>query len=566
MLTYRLTHANPLTGYVPVEIQIPAAGAGAVTLQLAAWRPGRYELQNFAQKVRGLTVTDAAGQPVSWRKVTKDRWEIEAGAKALVVRYEFYARQLDAGGSWLDEGQLYVNPINCLPSVMGRKDEPCQLELVVPDDWRVACALPAAGTDPRVLQAATYDELVDSPLIASPTLRLWEYEVGGAAFSVWVQGNGAVDARLLTHFQAFTEVQLALFGGFPRAAYHFLVQLLPTRFYHGVEHTTSTVLALGPGEQLSTWALYKELLGVASHELFHVWNVKLIRPAELQPYDYTREQYFRTGYVAEGLTTYYGDLLLARAGVFSPEQYITELNGVLAKHFADEGPQHLSVADSSMDLWLDGYKAGAPHRKASIYHKGALAALLLDLTLRALTGGERTLDDVMRALWAEFGQTGRGYTEADYRRVVEAVAGRPLAWYFRDVIDGTVPLDSLLDRALGTVGARLRIEPNPGAAEGRFGFRVNTQNALPDVVGLAHGSPAERALSLDDEIVAVNGRKIENNLAALLHDAVEVELTLFRQKTLRTVQLTADGGAYFRRYTVEIKPDGAEAFARFLQK
>ena len=135
-----------------------------------------------------------------------------------------------------------------------------------------------------------------------------------------------------------------MFGGFPVADYHFLNQILPYKHYHGVEHTNSTVITLGPAELLMTEGLYKELLGVSSHELFHTWNIKSIRPAELLPYDYTQEKYFRTCYIAEGITTYYGEYLLARSGVRTAEQYFQELNTVLRKHYDDDGRYNLSLS------------------------------------------------------------------------------------------------------------------------------------------------------------------------------------------------------------------------------
>lgn len=558
---YHLRYTAPLTGYVPVETIIETKGAATVALQLAAWRPGRYELQNFAQKVRHLRAFDEAGRELAFRKVTKDRWEIAtAEVRQLTVRYDFYARQLDAGGSWVDEQQLYINPVNCLLAVMGREAEACRLTLDVPADWRVACQLAIVEKDARVRHAASYDELVDAPLIASPTLQHQAYKVDGHIFHIWVQGEPVRHwERIVADFRAFTKTQLELFGGFPFPEYHFMVQLLPYKFYHGVEHTASTVLALGPGELLTTPALYKELLGVACHELFHVWNVKLIRPVEMQPYDFTGENFFRTGYVAEGLTTYYGDYLLCRAGVFAPEQYFHELNGVLRKHFDEDGWRHLSVADSSMDLWLDGYKPGVPGRKVSIYHKGCLAALLLDLELRRLSDNHSSLDDVMRGLWREFGQTGRGYSEADYRRVVESVAGQPLDWYFNEVIEGLTPLEKLLDRALGTVGCRLKIEENPSVAEGMYGFRTNQKGDTTEVAAIAENSPASRALALEDEVLAVNGRKVEGNLQMLLHGLHEAEVTVFRHKRLRIVHLVADGASHYRKLTVERAPDASPA-------
>ena len=216
----------------------------------------------------------------------------------------------------------------------------------------------------KILAAENYEQLVDSPLIASPNLKLASYEVNGIPFYIWIQGDCTPDwSRIIQDFTAFTQEQITLFGDFPVQDYHFLNQLLPYKYYHGVEHSNSTVITLGPAELLMSKSLYKDFVGVSLHELFHTWNIKKIRPQEMMPYDYTQENYFRTGYVAEGLTTYYGDYLLARAGVYTADEYFEELNGVLSKHFNDYGHQHYSVADSSFDLWLDGYKPGVPDRK-----------------------------------------------------------------------------------------------------------------------------------------------------------------------------------------------------------
>ena len=401
MIHYHISYENPLTFYLQIQLTLDVAAdaAAPLELQLPAWRPGRYELQNFAQKLQKVVVEDAATNlPLPYRKLTKDRWEVaNAAGRTVRVRYNFYAHQMDAGGSWLDETQLYLNPVQALMYAEGRQLEACELTSALPEGWQIACGLPQ--TAPNTLSARDFDHLVDSPLIASPTLVHQEYEAGGLPFHVWVQGEAPLNwPRLLADFKAFSEEQLTLFGGLPVADYHFLNQFLPYKHYHGVEHNNSTVITLGPAELIMSEGLYKELLGVSCHELFHTWNIKSIRPAEMQPYDYSRENYFRTCFIAEGITTYYGEYLLARSHVHTPEQYFEELNAVLRRHFDDAGSENLSLADASMDLWLDGYKPGVPDRKVSVYHKGALAALILDLTLRQLSGHARSLDDVMRQL------------------------------------------------------------------------------------------------------------------------------------------------------------------------
>ncbi|WP_426058879.1 M61 family metallopeptidase [Hymenobacter sp. B1770] len=555
MIHYRVSFDNPLTFYLQIELSLDVAAAATapLQLQLPAWRPGRYELQNFAKKIQRVEVFDAAtGQPLSFRKLTKDRWEVANVAGLTVrVRYNFYAHQMDAGGSWLDETQLYLNPVQALMYVEGRQQEACELTVAIPEGWQIACGLPQ--TLPNVLAAPNFDHLADSPLIASPTLVHEQYEAGGLPFHVWVQGEAKLNwPQILADFKAFSEVQLQLFGGFPVADYHFLNQFLPYNHYHGVEHNNSTVITLGPAELIMSEGLYKELLGVSCHELFHTWNIKSIRPAEMQPYDYSRENYFRTCFIAEGITTYYGEYLLARSHVRTPEQYFDELNTVLRKHFDDAGGENLSLADASMDLWLDGYKSGVPDRKVSVYHKGALAALILDLTIRQLSSHARSLDDVMRRLYEEFGKTGIGYTEADYIRLVNEVAGRNMQAYFDKFIYGTAPLTDPLNKVLHTVGCQLLVAENGSASEGTFGFRTVVKNERTEVSAIWPNSPAALALTVDDEIVAVNGRRVDMNLQSLLNDgAASYEVSVFRQSRLLTVTLAAMPGVSFgQRYAV----------------
>nr|WP_278251897.1 hypothetical protein [Sabulibacter ruber] len=306
---------------------------------------------------------------------------------------------------------------------------------------------------------------------------------------------------------------------------------------------------------------YKELLGVSCHELFHTWNIKQIRPKEMQPYDFTRENYFRTGYVAEGVTTYYGDYLLARSGVFTSEQYFQELNTVIKRHTADQGEKNLSVADSSFDTWLDGYKPGIPDRKVSIYNKGCIAALVLDLEIRKATQNARSLDDVMRLMWQEFGQKGIGYSEEDYQQLAEQVSGVSLTSYFQEMIFGTAPFEKWLAPALEYVGCRLETLPSAQTFESRYGFRLSPASPATPVIGyIAPDSPASAVLSVDDELIALNGRKLENNnLPNLIAHKTEVELTLFRQKKLHTVTLKPDGTLHLPAYKVSRNPAASPA-------
>ncbi|MBL0096926.1 MAG: hypothetical protein IPP46_10850 [Bacteroidetes bacterium] len=270
----------------------------------------------------------------------------------------------------------------------------------------------------NVLHAKDVHELLDSPFFAAKALHHRSYSVNDYVFHIWLYGEARPDWNKILHdFEAFTKVQLEMMHAFPVPEFHFLVLLLPFPFYHGVEHTASTVLALGPGYKLMQKEMYTDLLGVASHELFHVWNVKTLRPKDFVVYDYTRENYSRLGWVYEGFTTYYGDLFLARSGYFNTDEFFSEINQRLQRHFDNYGRYNSSVAESSFDTWLDGYVPGAPARKTSIYDEGCLIALLLDLYIRRSSDGKHALDDLFKQLYHDFAPGGKGYRESDVLRL-----------------------------------------------------------------------------------------------------------------------------------------------------
>ena len=371
MIQYTFSYTKPHRHFIDIEMRIFEHSSPELIVQLPAWRPGRYELGNFAKNIQYFKVFDAQGHPLKFQKITKDTWKIStANCSEIVIQYNYYANELNAGSTYLDEIQLYVNPINCCLYIPDRMDETCIVTLEVPSSYKIACSL---VQDNNQLKAKNFDELVESPWIASNSLQRNKYNVQGINFYIWFQGKCQLDwNRILKDFKAFTSHQINDFKSFPVTEYHFINQILPYKAYHGVEHTSSTVISLGPGLDLMSDKLYESLLGVSSHELYHTWNVKQIRPKELMPYDYSKENYSRMGYLYEGVTSYMGDLYLIRSKVISEEDFYKTQEENLLKHFHNGGRHNMSVADSSFDTWLDGYVQGVPNRKVSIYTEGAL--------------------------------------------------------------------------------------------------------------------------------------------------------------------------------------------------
>jgi predicted metalloprotease with PDZ domain len=318
-----------------------------------------------------------------------------------------------------------------------------------------------------------------------------------------------------------------------------------------VEHYNSTVIALGPGYRLMANDVYEELLGVSCHELFHTWNVKAIRPADMRPYDYDNENYSKLHYVTEGVTTYYGDLMLLKSGVWNLETYLRVFNNsVLKRHYGNNGRDHVTLEQASYDSWLVGYKSGVPNRKISFYTKGALAAFILDQQIREATGNARSLDTVMREMYQRFGkgeggQPPKGYTRDDYKSIAEAHAGRDFDRYFEEVISGTEPLEDRLRHAANYFGLELR-QRNTFTGHGKYlGLQLETNGAAAKIKQVHEGSPADKAgLHPGDEIVAVNGLRAGSaNLGQLLmhfRGDEQVRLHFFRYEKLQQATLEWD--------------------------
>ncbi|RZJ26638.1 MAG: M61 family peptidase, partial [Flavobacterium sp.] len=243
---YRISSTNPSSRLLEVDFLLTAISSSTVDLQLPAWRPGRYEIQNFAKNIQRFEIFDQTGKPLAFQKLTKDRWRVQTeGVSELVARYTYYSNTINAGTSYADDRLLYINPVNLCLYADGRLLERCTLELSIPDDWQVACGM--QQTAHNMLVAADFYELVDCPLIASPDLQHLPYEVDETRFHLWIWGNIKPDWERIRHdFSRFSETQIRLFGEFPEKDYHFLTLILPTSHYHGVEHRNSTMLVLGP--------------------------------------------------------------------------------------------------------------------------------------------------------------------------------------------------------------------------------------------------------------------------------------------------------------------------------
>lgn len=554
-MEYIINYQSPEKHFIDIEVRL-CPTEDLTKVQLPAWRPGRYELGNFAKNVREFKVVDGNNNPVTFYKTTKDSWAIETkNLNEISIFYRYYANTLNAGSTYLDENQLYINPVNCCIYEVGKEEQTCTLNVsnVMGNSKQIA------GLDTRtsngIYKFDSFHSLADSPFIISADLQHQSYQSYDINFHIWFQGIVKPDwKKLISDFQKFTDFQINAFGKFPSEEYHFLFQITPYKAYHGVEHITSTVLLLGPSYDLFD-TLYTELLGLCSHELYHAWNVKAIRPIEMRPYNYASENYFQTGFVAEGVTTYLGDRILFECDVFNRDQYTTELNAYIHKHFHNDGRKYYSVAASSFDTWLDGYEPGIPGRKTSIYTEGCLIAYICDMRLRKATENKSNLHTVMRLLYEQT-TLKVGYTAEQYQQLLEKVSKVSFDDIFQQLVYSTNDFEPFLTEALQFDCYSFSKKTAKGVEQ----YGIKTQNTVEgfEITSVLEGSAAYLSgLVEGDKIIAVNDLALSNNLTSWVNfftdDEFDLFLTINRKGIIDQLAILAPNEIQYYSYELKVK-------------
>lgn len=500
MIDCKISFPKPLTHLLHIELRFHINNQSSLDLILPAWRPGRYELAPFVENIQGFTVLDSKSNSLKWRKNKPNIWTVQTeNEQEIVVRYQYYANRMDAGNSVLNDQMIYINFINCVFFTKKHQNDSINLKVDIPINYRSSCSL--TKTDSGDYLANNHQQLVDSPILASPDLKLLSYSVDDYYFAIALLGDCPLtENELITDFKKFSESQIAAMGGFPTNQYDFLIHSLDYPHYHGVEHQNSTVLVLGPNDKPNRGAYYEKLMGVASHELFHTWNVTRIRPKEMSPYRFEKETMTATGFVTEGFTTYYGDLFLKQSGVFDQQDYFKELNTLFNRHFENFGRHESSLVQSSENLWVDGYKSLFPSKKVSIYVKGALCALILDLKIRKNTSNECALIDVVKKLYQNHTYEKGGYTKKQVEEIIIEIGGPDISALISSLYKTTEELDSYLSEALSYVGCELKPKTHPDIINSKLGIKLNGIV----IVEIAPKSHTEDYLSVGDEILKIN--------------------------------------------------------------
>ncbi len=534
MIRYQITSLNPTSHCFDVSMRIDNPDARGQRLRLPNWIPGSYMIRDFARNLLDLRVGDENG-PLSIEQIDKSNWRAEAGAGSLTVEYKVYAKDLSVRAAHLDHTHGYYNGSSVFLEAVGQSDRPCEVLIEKPPaeacvDWRLATSLRRKQAEAYgfgLYEASDYDDLIDHPVEMGEFTRI-DFEACGVPHDIILTGRFECDAeRLAADLKKICEHIIRLFGEpAPMDYYQFQVMVVGDG-YGGLEHRASTSLVASraslpkPG-QTGVDDDYRNFLGLCSHEYFHTWNVKRIKPEVYRPYDLQREVYTDLLWAFEGITSYYDDLVLLRCGLIGEESYLELLAQTMTRVQRGPGRNRQSAAESSFNAWTKFYKQdeNAVNAIVSYYAKGSLIAACIDLKMRSLTDGSKCLDDVMRRLWQEYREQECGVEPDRIQQLVSELSGVDLGAFLDDAIyaTGDLPLVELLEsvgvdvlrRTASNMQDKGGKEASGDLPRVDFGAMLKADNGGLVIQRVTEDGSAQKAgLAAGDQIVAIDGLRLD---------------------------------------------------------
>jgi len=580
-ISYTLRFPAPETHLIDIEARFPTRGRAALELAMPVWTPGSYLIREFARNIEGFTAAGQGGHPLAVEKTAKNRWRIDtAGESHAVVRYLVYAREMSVRSNFVDAGFALINGApTFLISVDGGR-QAYEVRLVLPPAWKTSVsALPALSGIEHAYRAEDFDTLVDSPIYAGNP-EIHRFEVAGKQHLLVDEGASGGDrvwdgARSAAELERLVREEAAFWGSVPYSRYVFFN--LITEEGGGLEHKSSTVL------MTSRWKARTregrlDWLGLAGHELFHAWNVKRLRPAELDHFDYEHEVYTQGLWVSEGLTSYYDDLIIARAGLATREEYLKRLSKQIETLQSTPGRLVQSLRAASYDAWIKYYRRdeNSVNTATSYYTKGAVVGFLLDARIRRTTRGGQSLDDVLRLAYRRYSEE-RGFTEAQFRQIVEEIAGPATGEWLEGAVGAAGELD--YREALDWLGLRFTLdrsqegatggdaaEPAESESEakkepaGWLGIETEVQKGRLTVTEVKRATPGyQGGINVGDEILAIGDYRVPpegwSERLKAYHPGERATLLVARRERLTRLTVTF-GEKPARRWKLEIDPKG----------
>lgn len=557
-IRYTISFPAPRTHYIDVVALVPTAGKAQVDLMMAVWTPGSYLVREFARHVEAVRAFGAGDAALPIVKTQKNRWRVTThGAAEVRLTYRVFAHEMTVRTNWMEDDFALVNGAATYLTLVDGLHRPHQVHVELPSGWHDALtSLPRApGGGPHDFLAADFDALVDSPILAgSPAV--YEFTVDGKRHRLVNVGEAGVwdGPRSARDVEKIVRAARELWGELPYEQYLFFN--LITEGSDGIEHKGSTVL------RASRWATrtpegYRDWLGLVGHEYFHAWNVKRLRPVELGPFDYEHENYTRSLWIAEGLTDYYGHLLVRRAGLETLEEYLAALSSSIRDVQTRPGRLVQPVEMAAYDAWIKQYRPDENSMNVAVdyYSKGAAIGALLDATIRRATSGAKSLDDVMQLAFRRFSGA-RGYTPAEFRAVASEVAGIDLAPFFHRSLETTEELD--YEPLLAWYG--LRFAPTPaGPVTASLGVETRADNGRLMISSVARGGASDGSgIAAEDELVAIDDFRVRaDGLAERLaryRPGQRVSVMIARRDALKRYDVTL-GEESRATWALERSPD-----------
>ena len=593
-ICYSIFPGNPEAHLFEVRCTVDNPDPAGQNFSLPTWIPGSYLIREFAKHVVRIRA-QSGRKMLRMVKLDKNTWKVESFDGPITVTMEVYACDLSVRGAHLDTTHAFFNGPAVFLQVEGRENEPVEVEILPPKgakyrNWRVATAMTRKGAKPYCFgtyKAASYDELVDHP-VEIGTFTLATFTACGVQHDIAITGRHSADMRRLARdLKTLCETQIRFFGEpAPMDRYVFLITAVGDG-YGGLEHRASTALLCArndlPREGMDKpGGGYRTFLGLASHEYFHTWNVKRIKPAAFAPYELDRENYTTLLWAFEGFTSYYDDLLLVRSGLMPRNTYLDALGRNLTSLLRTSGHKKQTVAESSFDAWIKYYRPdeNTPNAAVSYYGKGSLIGLSLDLLIRKQTAGRKSLDDVMRALWRRYGLKGLGVPEDGIETLAEQVTGVKLKRFFDQAVRSTAELP--LQKLLVTVGVDMALRPPRSGVDRRdrkstraentaergvaLGVRTGSEGGNVRITHVLDGGTAQKAgVAAGDVVFAMDGLRVtpENfdNQLSRYRPGETVTLHTFRRDELHVLEVTL-AAAKVDTWSLSVNEDKAGARAR----
>jgi predicted metalloprotease with PDZ domain len=541
---YSLGMSKPQTNYFEVEIEFSNLPGSEKNLELVlpVWRPGRYLIFDFASGVQEFEASSSRDQKLNWKKTDKATWQIEKGsASTVTVKYKVFGNEFTTRTRGLDDTHGFVNGTAVFMYSEKFRDNPLTLTVTPYENWHVTTGLENTNDNPNEFSAPDYDYLADCPLEIG-TQTDFDFEVEGLRHTISIYGEAKYDKqRLINDFTTIIKKNFEFWEGIPYTRYVFIVHCTP-QSGGGTEHINSTIVGVRPNAFESETG-YKSFLRLISHEFFHTWNVKQLKPKGITPYDYTKENYTSELWIAEGGTSYYDGLMITRTGQSSVNEFYSEISNGVEDERRRPGNRIQSVAESSFDAWVKFWKRtpNAYNSESDYYAKGSYVSLILDLEIRNASKNKHSLDDVFRAMYKDFPLDKKGYTNEDFRKYSEDLAGISLKQFFDDYVNGTKPIE--WEKYLSYAGLELKssdstILPIVGLNTQKKGEKI----IVNDVIA---GSSAEDAkLMAGDEIIALNGGKMSYE---------EMEKRIKDMKAGDKITLSVFRADKLKEFTLELK-------------